>query len=281
MVLPVQNPESPYVTLKIDQGEGVSFAIDKVDEFQADINLMNTFGEDATQQMAQVMDRNVLINIAAQGAANATSGTAANVTGYVSGVGPTFSEFTTAKGALLAGGTTARGTTIALSANAAGNGTALGTTVAANQVLVANSAAIVAQILYYGQLLDENNAPDEGRFVILPAIYMQKLKDISQDFGKAYATGQSVSPLLSGSIPKIDRFEILFSNNTPNVATGTQGAAIIFGQQYATTFATQITETRIIDNPFAWGKLYQGLQVYGFGVIKPQFLGVDFWKTAG
>ena len=42
MVLPVQNPESPYTTLKVDQGEGFSFAIDKVDDFQSDINLMNT-----------------------------------------------------------------------------------------------------------------------------------------------------------------------------------------------------------------------------------------------
>ncbi len=53
-----------------------------------------------------------------------------------------------------------------------------------------------------------------------------------------------------------------------------------FGQKYATTFATQITESRIIDNPFAFGKMMQGLQVYGFNIIKPQLLGVDFIKNA-
>lgn len=283
MVLPVQNPESPYVTLKIDQGEGFSFAIDKVDEFQSDIKLMNEWADDATKQMAQVIDRNVLVSIAAQHAAIATSGTAANVTGYTASAGPTLSltaGSATSPGSLVAGGYTAKGTQIALSANANPTGLCLGTTVAANQITVTSSNHIQTQILYYGRLLDENNAPEEGRFVILPSVYMQMLKDITAPFGQAYATGQNSANLLTGNVPKIDRFEILFSNNLPATATGTNGSAIIFGQKYATTFATQITESRIIDNPFAFGKMMQGLQIYGFNVIKPQFLGVDFWKTA-
>ena len=56
------------ITLKIDQGEGFSFAIDKVDEFQSDLKLMNVWGEDASAQMTQVIDRNVLISLAAAGA---------------------------------------------------------------------------------------------------------------------------------------------------------------------------------------------------------------------
>jgi len=283
MVLPVQNPESPYVTLKIDQGEGFSFAIDKVDEFQSDIKLMNAWGEDAGKQMAQVIDRNVLTNLAAQMAAVATSGTAANVTGYVAG-GPSLNVAIGSSSnaqSLVAGGYTAKGNLITLAANANATGKTLGTTVAANQILITTSEEIIKQVLFYGRLLDENNAPQDGRFVILPSLYMQLLKDISKPFGQAYATGQNVSALLSGVIPKIDRFDVLFSNNIPGAATGTDGTSIIFGNKYATTFATQITESRIIDNPFAFGKMMQGLQVYGFNVIKPQFIGVDFWKTAG
>jgi hypothetical protein len=280
MVLPVQNPESPYVTLKIDQGEGVSFAIDKVDEFQADINLMNTFGEDATQQMAQVMDRNVLTTIVGAAAGSNT----ANVSGYVANQGPSLDQFTAAKGALIAGGTTSKGTTITQnSANGAGGLGALGSlSAAANMVVWANSTDITNQILFYNRLLDENSAPDEGRFVILPSFYMQKLKEIGFAFGQAYATGQNVAPVISGKIPGIDRMEVIFSNNLPttNIASVTNQSPIIFGCDYATTFATQITETRIIDNPFAWGKLYQGLQVYGFGIIKPSLIGVDFVKSS-
>lgn len=280
MVLPVQNPESPYVTLKIDQGEGVSFAIDKVDEFQSDINLMNTWAEDATQQMSQVIDRNVLVTIAAAGA----NANAANVVGYVANQGPSLDQFTVAKGALLAGATTARGTSITQSsANATGGSGTLGTlAAAANLVVWANSTDITNQILFYNRLLDENNAPEEGRFCIISPLYAQKLKEIGFAFGQAYATGQNTANLLSGTLPKVDRMEIIVSNNLPtgNISTAVNQSPVIFGCSYATTFATQITETRIIDNPFAWGKLYQGLQVYGFNIIKPQLLGVDFVKSS-
>jgi hypothetical protein len=278
MVLPVQNPESPYVTLKIDQGEGFSFAIDKVDEFQSDIKLMNVWGEDAAKQMKQVIDRNVLVSLAAAGAKVANGqDTSANVTGYTTLAGPSITEATVAKGLLVATATTAKGTTIA---KGTANGT-MGTATSQVSIDAANgSAGMVKQILYYGRLLDENNAPEEGRFIILPSVYMQLLKDIASPFGQAYATGQNVANLLSGSVPKVDRFDILFSNNLPTTTAGTNGSCIIFGSSYATTFATQITESRIMDNPFAFGKMMQGLQVYGFNVIKPQLIGIDFWVTS-
>jgi hypothetical protein len=283
MVLPVQNPESPYVTLKIDQGEGFSFALDKVDEFQSDIKLMNVWGEDAAKQMAQVIDRNVLVSIAAAGAL-AAGGAAANVSGYTTAAGPSLDQATVAKGFLVAGANTARGTTLTKSsANAVGGSGKFGSPdAAANMVQCANSTDITKQILQYAQVLDENSAPNEGRFVVLPSIYMQKLKDISFAFGQAYATGQNTANILAGQVPKIDRFDILFSNNIPTMATpaGDNCSAIIYGNKYATTFATQITESRIIDNPFAFGKMMQGLQVYGFNIIKPQLIGVDFWKSS-
>ena len=286
MVLPVQNPESPYVTLKIDQGEGFSFAIDKVDEFQSDIKLMNEWADDATKQMAQVIDRNVLISLAS--AANvAAGGAAANIVGYSAAMNNTglnvVTPTSTAPGVLVAGGYTVKGSACGAAGSVAG--TNLGNTSNATaMVTCADSDAIVKQILLYGRLLDENNSPQDGRFVILPSVFMQLLKDINKDFGRAYATGQNSANVLSGVVPKIDRFDVIFSNNTPTVtaASGTpvNPNAIIFGSKYATTFATQITESRIIDNPFSFGKMMQGLQVYGFQVIKPQLLGVDVWKTA-
>jgi hypothetical protein len=280
MVLPVQNPESPYLTLKIDQGEGFSFAIDKVDEFQSDIKLMNVWAEDASKQMQQVIDRNVLISIAATGLA-AGGGVAANVTGYTTAAGPSLDQYTVAKGALVAGGTTVKGTALTVnSANGAGGLGKIGINTAGAQIVCANSADITKQILQYGQWLDENNAPEDGRFVILPSVYMQMLKDVSLAFGQAYATGQNSANILTGTIPKIDRFDIIFSNNLPTGTLGANGHAIIFGQKYATTFATQITESRIIENPFAFGKMMQGLQIYGFNIIKPQLLGVDYWKSS-
>jgi hypothetical protein len=268
MVLPVQNPESPYVTLKVDQGEGFSFALDRVDEFQSDIKLMNAWGEDAGKQMAQVIDRNVLGALTVAG-----GGTATNVSGYTaagSNTGIVLSAGSAGNpGAIVKGGFTAKGTSIS---------TTLG--VPGSEITVADSTAIVNQILLYGQYLDENNAPQDGRFVILPSKYIQLMKAIDKAFGQAYATGQNTANVLTGTVPKIDRFDVIFSNNLPASSAGTNPTCVLFGVSYATTFATQITESRIIDNPFAFGKMMQGLQVYGFNVIKQPLIGFDAWKTA-
>jgi len=269
MVLPVQNPESPYVTLKIDQGEGFSFAIDRIDEFQSDIKLMDTWAEDASASMKQVIDRNVLVTIAAAGAV-AGGQLATTISGYLAAnASPSLDQFTVANKAIVNGSTTAKGTSIVLGTSAA--------SVSAN-----TGDEITAQILKYGRYLDENNAPEEGRFVILPVWAGQHLKSLaSNNFGLAYATGQNSANIMTGTVPKIDRFEVMFSNNLPaSTESVTDPSAVIFGCKYATTFATQITESRIIDNPFSFGKMMQGLQVYGFNIIKPTCIGVDFIKNA-
>jgi hypothetical protein len=273
MVLPVQNPESPYISLKIDQGEGFSFAIDRVDEFQSDVKLMNEWGDDAAAQMKQVLDLNGLTSMAAAGAA-AGGKAKSTITGYVAD-SIDYDGYTADNGALVAGGSTAKGTSIAA-------GTVAGSTMGLSDAAVsaATSADIIKQILFYGRLLDENNAPEAGRFVVLPFWAMQTLKDIGSQFAQVYATGQDKSPLMSGKIPGIDRFEVYGSNNLPATTEAGDTSSILFGCKYATTFATQITESRIIDNPFAFGKMMQGLQVYGSQIIKPALLGVDFIKNA-
>lgn len=271
MVLPVQNPASPYVSLKIDQGEGFSFALDKVDEFQSDIDLMNAWAEDATEQMKQVIDMNILITIAAAGAV-AGGQAATTIVGYnAADPGPTMDQFTVAKGAIVNGAVTGKGTTISL-----------GTSAAATSANTGN--LITALLSKHQRYMNENNAPKEGRFAVLPFWCEQVLNDMNaanNSFGLAYATGQNSANVIGGLPPKIAGFQIEFSNNLPASTQGvTDPTAVIFGHRYANTFATQITESRIIDNPFSFGKLMQGLQVYGFNIIKPNVMGVDFWKNA-
>lgn len=241
MVLPIQNPDSPYTTLKIDQGEGFSFAIDKVDEFQSDIKLMDIWAEDAAEQMKQVIDKNVLQAVAS-GAAPLT-----NTAGMVNG------------------GTTTKGTTIALGTS----GSKADVSTLAAAASVAEGDWLVDRMLYYGQLMDENNLPDSDRFVILPSWAIQKMKSVNAKVGQVYVTGDSSSPARNGKVGGIDRFKIFMSNNLYN-------DSVIFGHKYGTTFATQITESRIIDNPFSFGKMMQGLQVYGFNIVKSLAVGVDY-----
>jgi len=271
MVLPVQNPESPYIQLKVDQGEGFNFAIDRIDEIQADIKIIDIFAEDAAKQMAQVIDLNVLTSIAVAGAV-AGGKAASTINGYANVNSGFQTNYTKAGGALVGGGTTAKGTTITA-------GTAVGNLALSDAAYSANTGnEITNKILTFARFLNENNAPKDGRFVIIPMWAEQILLGMeNNNFGLAYATGQNTAGIITGTIPKIAGFDVISSNNLPTSTQGTDACPIIFGCKYGTTFASQITENRMIDNPYAFGKLMQGVQVYGFAPVKQQLLGVDFW----
>lgn len=63
MDLDYENPESPSVLLEIDRGHSFSFAFEGVDKYQSDINLMDDWAGDASEQMATTVDRRILSEI--------------------------------------------------------------------------------------------------------------------------------------------------------------------------------------------------------------------------
>ena len=127
---------------------------------------------------------------------------------------------------------------------------------------------IVEKIVEMGAVLDEQNIPSDGRFLIIP-VWMSSLLKTS-DLKQAYLTGDSTSPIRNGLIGMIDRFNIYVSNLL-YIPSYTE---VLFGHPKALTFATQITKTKVQDNPDGFGMLYRGLQVYGYEVILPEALGL-------
>jgi hypothetical protein len=84
--------------------------------------------------------------------------------------------------------------------------------------------------------------------------------------------------ILNGMLPnKLFGFRIYCSNSldtTIDPVTGQQCFNIMFGHNTALSFATQLEKYREIDtDPNHWAKLYQGLMIYGFGVLQPETLG--------
>ena len=63
MDLVYENPESPNTLLEINRGKTFSFAIEGVDKYQSDINLIDDWAEDASEQMATQVDQQVLSEI--------------------------------------------------------------------------------------------------------------------------------------------------------------------------------------------------------------------------
>lgn len=119
-----------------------------------------------------------------------------------------------------------------------------------------------------GVLLDEANAPLEGRFVVVPAwFHGLLLKD--ERFVKA-GTGRSDAALANGEVGDAAGFRILKSNNVPNT-TATK-YKIIAGHAVATAYVEQIIDLQTYKPEKRFGDAVKGLHVYGAKVVRSMAL---------
>jgi len=135
---------------------------------------------------------------------------------------------------------------------------------------------ILDKIVDMGTVLDEQNAPETGRFIIMPAWACGLIK--KSDLKDASLSGDATSIMRNGMLGMIDRFTIYNSNLLAGSAS--VGTYILFGHKDATSFATQLVENKVLDNPNGFGMLHRGLQVYGYSVTKPEALGTLYAKKA-
>lgn len=138
--------------------------------------------------------------------------------------------------------------------------------------LALTAVNILDTIVDCGIALDEQNIPEDGRFLVMPPILAGLIK--KSDLKDASMTGDPKSPLRNGRIGMIDRFTIYVSNHLATASDGGNTAYnCVFGIPYATTFASQVTETESLKAESTFGDLVRGLQVFGYKVIKPEALG--------
>ena len=130
---------------------------------------------------------------------------------------------------------------------------------------------ILDTILYMGQVLDEQNVSETGRWLILPfwATTLLKMSDIKD----ASLTGDGSTPLRNGRVGVIDRFTIYNSNLLPRYVDGSDNAThVLAGTTAGMTFATQLTKTESLRAESTFGNIMRGLIVYGHKVVKPEAL---------
>jgi hypothetical protein len=123
-------------------------------------------------------------------------------------------------------------------------------------------------ILNMGLALDEQNVPEEGRWIVLPAWAGAIIK--GSELRQAYLTGDDTSPLRNGKIGMIDRFTVYLSNNLPK--TGDGDSYIMAGTRDAVSFASQITNVETLRAQSTFGNIMRGLNVFGYQVTKPEAL---------
>lgn len=132
-------------------------------------------------------------------------------------------------------------------------------------------ANILDYIVDCGTVLDEQNMPETGRWMVLPAWACGLIK--KSDLKDASISGDGTSILRNGRLGGIDRFILYSSNNISHVTDTYNVANIVFGHKKGVTFASQMTNMETLPNPNDFGKLVRGLNVYGYETIDANAVG--------
>ena len=230
--LQLERPEGSNVELYIGNGKYFNTILDDVMEVQSDLNALSIWSDDAAQQLKIKVDTDVLGGILGGMNAYNKGTTAGKITGSI---------------------------------NLGVTGTPLATVARSPS---AGQVEILDVILRLGQALDEQNIPEDGRWLVLPAWAGQQLK--FSDLRQAYLTGDSITPLRNGRIGMIDRFTVYISNLLPaGTAGGLAASEYVFyaGHAHGLTFASQISKVETLRSELTFGTILRGLQVYGYQIV--------------
>jgi hypothetical protein len=242
-------PTPIFQDMQVNKGKYFGVQVNDVLAYQSDIALMNMFTEDAAKQLKIAIENEVFFN------SFVTEGPAAANEGATAG-----------------------------KISAAYN---LGTdTTPIDQATPEN---VLKAILRMSTVLDEQNVPEDGRFLIISPFDRQLLMQSS--IAQAYFTGDQSSVIRTGKIGMLDRFSVYVSNLLPRgeagkalvaglSATSTGGAVtnakarrvMIAGTKQATSFAMTVNKTEPLRNQTDFGDIVRGLAVYGRKVVKPEAL---------
>ncbi len=223
-----ERPTSNLKELLIDQGKYFNTILDDVMEVQADLNLMSMWADDAAEQMKIQIDREVLLYM------------------------PTEVD------ALNQGPIAGR---ISLNVNLGAAGTPLEIVARAPGT---DEIEVIDLIVRFGQVLDEQNIPQTGRWLVLPAWMAALIK--RSELRDASLTGDGQTMLRNGRLGVIDRFEVYASNLLPiddTPVSGGDATMIMAGHKHGMTFASQLSKMETLRGESTFGTIMRGLQVYG------------------
>lgn len=250
--LTLQRPVGSRIQLTIDHGYYFNTILDDVMEVQSDLNNLSMWSDDSAEQMKIQIDSEVLLYLSGN-MATSNQGTAA---GAISG-------------------------NINLGAYVSGTGSHP-LTISAYPTGTSTNTSPVEVILRMGQCLDEQNIPEAGRWVVIPAWYATRLK--MSELRQVYLSGDSVTMLRNGRLGMIDRFTVYVSNLLPNGVAGGLNAGeflIYAGHAHGLTFASQVQKVETLRSEMTFGTILRGLQVYGRKVVDGKALVQAVVKDSG
>jgi len=142
----------------------------------------------------------------------------------------------------------------------------------------------VPLLLAFEQCLFENNiiigkhdgksgGQENKAYAVCPGWFISYL--MQAKILQAIYTGDASSPIRTNAVGTVGPITIYRSNNLP-YTTATKESPIIFGVKQAVSFAMQLDLVEEKDNFTGFGKLMQGLVVYGYAKMQAKGLGVAY-----
>jgi hypothetical protein len=126
---------------------------------------------------------------------------------------------------------------------------------------------VLDKIIDLGTVLDEQNVPETGRWVVMPAWACAMIK--KSDLKDASLSGDGTSIMRNGRLGMIDRFTLYSSNLLTPVTDGANRTFYcIAGHKVGFSFASQITKVETLRAESTFGTILRGLKVYGYKVVK-------------
>jgi hypothetical protein len=138
------------------------------------------------------------------------------------------------------------------------------------EATISTSAAAEAVLINLREILNVDNVPADGRWVVVTPEF-ESLLLASTLFVPANTSG-STEALRNGVIGRAFGFDIKMSNQAPAGPGAGAGKLVIAGHPMATSYAEQIVKTEAVrlEKRFADG--LKGLHVYGAKVVRPTAL---------
>ncbi len=130
-------------------------------------------------------------------------------------------------------------------------------------------------------VLSEQKVPESNRWMTIPPWFKGLI--MSSDLRNALVQGNDQEMLRKGHLGNLMGFDLFESNQlliTEDATAEENVTNILAGHKSALTFASQLTNSRVIEHPEFWGVFCQGLNVFGFETIKPDAMALIYGHRA-
>lgn len=268
-----QDLEDDDFSLIVDQANYFSFAVDDIEKQQAHVDWQSMAANRAAYRMKQRYDAEVLAYLTGYTPTLDVSGTITGYTARTASAGEKAWD-SAAADELFAANKLTRATFVSGGSSSESVAVGVGGTYDVTPLQVLNRI---------NRLMDVNNVPKEGRYVVLDPVFIEVLMDEnSKLINNDYNPG--ADQLTNGKLQErqIRGFTVYESNNLPFVGTGpgtadTNGSSahygvIVAGHKTAVATAQQLNDTEKFRSQDFFGDVVRGMQLYGRKILRPEAL---------